>query len=210
MLVAVLFDYDNNDLGTLDPYDPDASTKGVIFLNGYLGAAGYTFASPDHFDVNDVLRSQVPLLEQIADVFGWDVALYDTDVSLPRQFWSLVYDTFTGPGLPNYIANVPPSIADPAFTNRTRSLILSLQNDVRPQQLGLMDTYSSVVSANLHLQNGVTGSIFLSKKADRDVASIGTNPGGPSFPDSTGCPPSTTFSSSRAITTPPSRTRSSS
>ena len=42
-----------------------------------------------------------------------------------------------------------------------------------------MDTYSSVVSANLHLQNGVTGSIFLSKKADRDAASIGTNPGPP-------------------------------
>ena len=39
-----------------------------------------------------------------------------------------------------------------------------------------MDTYSSVVSANLHLQNGVTGAIFLSKKADRDVASIGSNP----------------------------------
>ncbi len=188
MLVAVLFDYDNNDLGTLDPYDPGASTKGVVFLNGYLGAAGYTFSSPDHFDVNDVLRSQVPLLEQIADVFGWDVALYDTDVSLPRQFWSLVYDTFTGPGLPDYIANVPPSIADPAFTNRTRSLILSLQNDVRPQQLGLMDTYGSVVSANLHLQNGVTGSIFLSKKADRDVASIGTNPGAPSFPALYGLP----------------------
>ena len=54
-------------------------------------------------------------------------------------------------------------------------MILSLQNPVRPTQLGLMDTYSSVVSANLHLQNGVTGSIFLSKKADRDIASIGTN-----------------------------------
>ena len=39
-----------------------------------------------------------------------------------------------------------------------------------------MDTFSSVVSANLHLQNGVTGSVFLNKKADRDVASIGTQP----------------------------------
>src|SRR6185437_13823064 len=48
---------------------------------------------------------------------------------------------------------------------------------------GMMDTFSSVVSANLHLENGVTGSVFLSKKADRDVASIGTNPVGPtSFP----------------------------
>ena len=154
------------------------STKGVVFINGYLGAAGYSFSSPDHFDVNDVLPSQVPLLEQIASVLGWDVALYDTDLSLPRQFWSMAYDTFTAPGLPNYIANVPPPIADPGFTNRTRSLVLSLQNPVRPQQIGLMDTYSSVVSANLHLQNGVTGSIFLSKKADRDVASIGTTPTG--------------------------------
>jgi hypothetical protein len=176
MLVGVLFDYDNDDLGTLSPYDAAQSTKGIVFLNGYLGAAGYTFSSPDHFDVNDVLPSQVPLLEQIAGIMGFDAAFYNTDVSLPRQFWSLVYDTFTAPGLPNYIANVPPSIADPTFSNRTRSLILSLQNPVRPTQLGLMDTYSSVVSANLHLQNGVTGSVFLSKKADRDVTSIGSNP----------------------------------
>ncbi len=178
MLIGVLFDYDNNDLGTLSPYDGKELTKGVVFINGYLGAAGYSFSSPDHFDVNDVLPSQVPLLEQIASVLGWDVALYDTDLSLPRQFWSMAYDTFTAPGLPNYIANVPPPIADPGFTNRTRSLVLSLQNPVRPQQIGLMDTYSSVVSANLHLQNGVTGSIFLSKKADRDIASIGTTPTG--------------------------------
>jgi hypothetical protein len=39
-----------------------------------------------------------------------------------------------------------------------------------------MDTYSSVVSANLHLQNGITGSIFLNKEAERNIASIGTNP----------------------------------
>jgi hypothetical protein len=180
MLVGMLFDYDNNDLGTLSPYDSTQSTKGIVFLNGYLSAAGYTFSSPDHFDVNDVLPSQVPLLEQIAGAMGpgYDVAFYNPDVSLPRQYWSLVYDSFTGPGLPNFIPNVPPSIVDPAFTNRTRSLILSVQNPVRPTALGLMDTYSSVVSANLHLQNGVTGSVFLSKKADRDVASIGSNPTG--------------------------------
>ena len=54
---------------------------------------------------------------------------------------------------------------------------------MHPQQLGVIDTYSSVISANLHLKNGVTGSIFLSKKADRNVASIGTNPvGGTTFP----------------------------
>ena len=187
MVVGVLFDYDNNDLGTLSPYNSTGSTKGVVFLNGYLGAAGYAFSSPDHFDVNDVLPSQLPLLEQVSGIMGqfWDVAFYNADVSLPRQFWSLVYDTFTAPGLPNYIANVPPSVVDPTFTNRTRSLVLSIQNPVRPQQLGLMDTYNSVVSANLHLQNGVTGSILLSKKADRDIASIGTNPSPPvpnSFP----------------------------
>ncbi len=64
MLVGVLFDYDNNDLGTLSPYDATKSTKGVVFINGYLGASGYTFSSPDHFDVNDVLPSQVPRLER--------------------------------------------------------------------------------------------------------------------------------------------------
>jgi len=183
MLIGVLFDYDNNDLGDLSPYDSIQSSKGVVFLNGYLGATGYVFSSPDHFDVNDVLPSQLPLLEQIAGIFGHDVAFYDTDVSLPRQFWSFAYDTLTASGLSNFISNVPPSAADPNFTNRTRSLLLSIQNPVRPQQIGLMDTYSSVVSANLHLQNGVTGSIFLNKKADRDVASIGTNPAPPaSFP----------------------------
>ncbi|HVH76575.1 MAG TPA: hypothetical protein VM755_16790 [Stellaceae bacterium] len=183
MVIGVLFDYDNNDLGTLFPYDPQASTKGLVFINGYLGANGYSFSSPDHFDVNDVLPSQVPLLEQVAAIFGRDAAFYNTDVSLPRQFWSLVCDTFTAPGLPNFIADAAPAPVDPAFSNRTRSLILSLQNPVRPTELGLMDTYSSVVSANLHLQNGVTGSVFLSKKADRDVASIGSNPvGANSYP----------------------------
>ena len=180
MLIGVLFEYDNDDLGTLVPYSAKESTKGLVFINGYLGAAGYAFSSPDHFDVNDVLPCQVPLLEQVAGVLGWDVAFYDMDPSLPRQFWSMAYDTFTAPGLPNFVPNLPPSVADPGFTNRTRSLILSIQNPVRPQQLGLMDTFSSVVSANLHLQNGVTGSIFLNKKADRDVVSSGTNPAGPS------------------------------
>ena len=133
---------------------------------------------------------------------GEDVAFYDTDVSLPRQFWSMTYDAFTAPGLPNFIANVPPSLADPAFTNRTRSLLLSLQNPVRPTQLGLMDTYSSVVSANLHLQNGITGAIFLSKKADRDVASIGTNPvGAERLPAVRPARPSTTSSFSPATIT---------
>jgi hypothetical protein len=51
----------------------------------------------------------------------------------------MAYDTFTAPGVPNYIPNVPPAPVDPNFTNRTRSLILSLQNPVRPTQLGLMD-----------------------------------------------------------------------
>lgn len=183
MVLGVLFEYDNDNLGTFGVDPNAATTRGIVFLNGYLSASGYSFSSPDHFDVNDVLPSQVPLLEHIADTMGFDVAFFDTDVSLPRQFWSLTYDTFTAAGVPNFIPNVPPSIVDPTFSNRTRSLILSLQNPLHPEQLGMMDTYSSVVSANLHLKNGVTGSVFLSKKADRDVASIGTNPsGGTTFP----------------------------
>jgi hypothetical protein len=178
MLITVLFDYDNNDLGDLASYDPDLTNKGVVCINGYLGATGYSFSSPDHFDVNDVLPSQVPLLDQVANLYGYAVALYNTDLSLPRQYWSLTYDGVTGPGLPNYIPNVPPSIADPTFSNRTRSLLLNLENKVRPQAIGVMDTFSSVVSVSLHLQNGVTGSIFLNKKADRDVASLGSNPSG--------------------------------
>jgi hypothetical protein len=176
MLIGVLFDYDNNDLGTLSPYDETKSTKGVAFINGYLSASGYSFSSPDHFDVNDILPCQVPLLDEIADILGYDVAFYNIDASLPQQYWSFSYDSFTAPGLPNYIANVPPAPVDPTFSNRTRSLILSMQNPVRPTQLGLIDTYSSVASANLHLENGITGAIFLSKKADRDIASIGSNP----------------------------------
>ena len=179
MLIGVLFDYDNNDLGTLIPYDPYGSTEGVVFINGYLSAAGYAFSSPDHFDVDDVLPSQVPLLEQIAAILGQDFAFFNVDPSLPQQYWSFAYDSLTAAGLPNFIANVAPSIADPTFSNRTRSLILSLQNPVHPTEIGLIDTYSSVVSAGLHLANGVTGSIFLSKKADRDVASIGSTPTGP-------------------------------
>jgi hypothetical protein len=169
-----LFDYDNNELGTLVQYHPLTTNKGVLFLNGYLSASGYSFSSPDHFDVDDVLPCQVPLLDEIADILGNDVAFYNIDASLPRQFWSLAYDSFTAPGLPNYIACAPPAPVDPTFSNRTRSLILNLQNQGRPQQLGLIDTYSSVVSANLHLENGITGAIFVSKKADRDLASIGT------------------------------------
>jgi hypothetical protein len=178
MLVAVLFDYDNNDLGDLASADPKLTNKGVVFINGYLGATGYSFSSPDHFDVNDILPSQVPLLDQVADLYGYEVAFYNTDLSLPRQYWSLTYDGLTGPGLPNYIPNVPPSVADPTFSNRTRSLLLNFENPVRPQAIGVMDTYSSVVSVNLHLQNGVTGSVFVNKKADRDVASLGSNPSG--------------------------------
>ena len=185
MVIGVLFDYDNNELGSLTAYDPDLVNTGLVFLNGYLGGAGYAFSSPDHVDVDDVLPSQLPLLEQIAGTMGgnWDVAFYNTDASLPRQYWNFSYDARTGPGLPNFLADTPPAPADPSYLNRTRSLLLNLQNPVRPKELGLMDTYSSVVSANLTLTNGVTGSIFLSKKADRDVASIGSTPiGSTTFP----------------------------
>jgi hypothetical protein len=176
MLIGVLFDYDNDELGTLQPYDEHTSTKGLVFINGYQSASGYTFSSPDHFDVNDVLPSEVPQLDEIADILGLDVASYNIDVNLPRQFWSFSYDGFTAPGLPNYIADVPPAPVDPTFLNRTRSVLLSLRNPVRPTELGLIDTCSSVVSANLHLENGVTGSIFLVKQTERDIASLGSNP----------------------------------
>ena len=178
MVIAVLFDYDNNDLGNLASYHPDRVNTGMVLLNGYLGATGYSFSSPDHFDVQDVLRSQVPLLDQVADIYGYEIAFYNTDLSLPRQYWSLTYDGLTAPGLPNYIPNVPPAVADPTFGNRTRSLLLNFENQVHPQQVGVMDTFSSVVSVSLHLKNGVTGSVFLNKKADRDVASLGSNPSG--------------------------------
>ncbi|WP_434667423.1 hypothetical protein P5W99_38965 [Paraburkholderia sp. A3BS-1L] len=178
MVIAVLFDYDNNDRGDPKFDDPDDVNKGMVLLNGYLGATGYRFSSPDHFDVNDVLRSQVPLLDQVADIYGYEIAFYNTDLSLPRQYWSLTYDALTAPGLPNYIPNVPPSVADPTFSNRTRSLLLNFENQVHPEYLGVSDTFSSVVSVGLHLKNGVTGSVFLNKKADRDVASLGSNPTG--------------------------------
>ena len=202
MLLGVIFDYDNNDLGTLDTYDPSASTKGLVFVNGYLSGGGYAFSSPDHMDVNDVLPSELPLLEQVASTLGlgWDVAMYNVDVTLPREFWTFSYDTATAPSLPNFIPNVPPAPADPGFTNRTRSVLLNLQNPVQPTQIGLMDTYSSVVSANLVLDNGVTASVFLSKKADRNVAAIGSNPKStavPPLPGSTfpltGLPPNYDF-----------------
>jgi hypothetical protein len=164
-----------------------------VLLNGYLGATGYSFSSPDHFDVNDVLRSQVPLIDQVADIYGYEVAFYNTDISLPRQYWSLTYDAVTAPGLPNYIPNVPPSVADPTFSNRTRSLLLNFENQVHPQYLGVMDTFSSVVSIGLHLENGVTGSVFLNKKADRDVASLGSNPTGADTSTLNGLPPKYDF-----------------
>jgi hypothetical protein len=76
-------------------YDETESTTGVVFINGYLSASGYSFSSPDHFDVNDIVPCQVPLLDEIADILGNDVAFYNIDASLPQQFWSLSYDAFT-------------------------------------------------------------------------------------------------------------------
>ena len=49
MLVGVLFDYDNNDLGTLASYDPTRSTKGVVFINGYLCCRGVCLLEPRSF-----------------------------------------------------------------------------------------------------------------------------------------------------------------
>ena len=56
MVVGVLFDYDNDDLA------PSAFVirmrtrpRAWCFNRGYLSAAGYSFSSPDRFDVNGVL-----------------------------------------------------------------------------------------------------------------------------------------------------------
>jgi hypothetical protein len=179
ILIGVLFDYDNNDLGTMTTYDPTTSTKGVVLLNGYQSSSGYTFASGDHFDVNDVLKSEIPLLGEVSNILGLDQSFFNIDLSLPKQYWSLTYDSLTPLGALNYVANVPPALIDPNFVNRTRSLILSLQNrqdPVQPTDLGLADTHSSVVSVNLRLQNGITGSIYLNKTADREVASLSSPP----------------------------------
>jgi hypothetical protein len=89
------------------------------------------FRAPTTSTVNDILPCQVPLLDDIADILGYEVAFYNIDASLPQQFWSLSYDAFTAPDLPNYIANVPPAPVDPTFSNRTRSLI------VRPEHVQL-------------------------------------------------------------------------
>ena len=137
MLVAVLFDYDNNDLGNLDAYDPDAHQQGRGASSTAISARPGTASPARTISTSTTCcPSQVPLLDQMADLFGYEVAFYNTDLSLPRQYWSLTYDGLTAPGLPNYIANVPPAIADPTFSNRTRSLLLNLENPVRPQAIG--------------------------------------------------------------------------
>ena len=69
MLVAVLFDYDNNDLGRPARLRPRRSpTRAWCSSTAIWARPGYSFSSPDHFDVNDVLPSQVPLLDQVADL----------------------------------------------------------------------------------------------------------------------------------------------
>ena len=45
-----------------------------------------------------------------------------------------------------------------------------------------MDTTNSLVSANIRLENGISGSVLLSKVADREFASIGTGPVVPKSP----------------------------
>ena len=173
-----------------------------MFLNGYLSAAGYTFSSPDHFDVNDVLPSQVPLLEQIADTMGFDVAFFNTDVSLPRQFWSLTYDTFTAPGLPNFIPNVPPSLVDPTFT-QPHALA-----DPEPAESGA----SRAARADGHLQLRRLGEPASAERRHRlDLPEQEGRPrrrldrhepvGANDASRCSACRPSTTSSSSRATTT---------
>ena len=112
----------------------------------------------------------------------------------------MTYDTFTAPGLPNFIANVPPSLADPTFTNRTRSLILSLQNPVAPDAIGAdghlqLRRLSEFASAKRHHR------IDLPQQENRSRRSLDRQQPPPGSLRSTACPPNTTSSSSRAITT---------
>jgi hypothetical protein len=176
MLVGVLFEYDTNDMGLKGI----ETNKGLLFLNGYLDPSGYLFSSPDRFDVNDVLPSQVPRLEQMADILDYDASFYDIDLNLPRQYWNLTFDTFTSLGKSRIFGKL--TAGDLSFSNRTRSLILNFQNSVCPTQLDVVDTTNSLVSANLRLKNGISGSILLNKVADREFASIGTGPVVPRFP----------------------------
>jgi hypothetical protein len=118
------------------PYDPSKSTEGLVFLNGYLGANRYVFSSPDHLNVNDIVPSPIPLLEQISKITGQDVAFDNSDLGLPRQYWTLTRDVFTGAGFPNFLPDIPPSPVDPTFSNRTPLLLLLLQKDVQLTRLG--------------------------------------------------------------------------
>ena len=178
MTLGVLFEYDNDDLGTFGrstaPTRPRASCSSTATSARRATAS----PAPTTSTSTTCCRRQVPLLEQIADIDGLRRGVLQYRREPPAPVLEHDVRRVDRPGTAELHPNVPPSIADPAFSNRTRSLILSLQNPVHPEQLGMMDTYSSVVSANLHLRNGVTGSVFLSKKADRDVASLGTNPVG--------------------------------
>src|SRR6202035_295162 len=124
--------------------------------------------------------SQVPRLEQMADILDYDASFYDIDLNLPRQYWNLTFDTFTSLGKSRLFGKL--TEGDLSFSNRTRSLILNFQNSVCPTQLDVVDTTNSLVSANLRLKNGISGSILLNKIADREFASIGTGPVVPRFP----------------------------
>lgn len=188
MLVTVLFEFNK----ALDLTENPVTAKGILFLNAYLNGSGYQFSSPDHFDVDDLLEQQVPLLENVAGTLQYPATIYNTDMSLPRQFWSVSYDAITPAGLPNYSSSTYPFTAlpplDQTFSNRYRTLCLIAFNE-DPSAVGVMDTYSSVVSNNIHLSgSNVTGSVFLSKKADRDIASLGSNPTGGSLKSLLGLP----------------------
>jgi hypothetical protein len=154
MLVSVLFSYTD----TIEPGSRD-NFRGLVFLNGYLDSSGFLFTNGSNFDVNDITESHLPMLEHNARLNHEDISTSNVDIRLPKDFWLLRYDSALGG-------------SDQAGV---RSLLLNandLNSNRLPTQIGVMDTYSSVVSTNIHLLNNVTGGIFMNKKAERSVIKV--------------------------------------
>ena len=133
---------------------------------------------------------------------GWDVAIYNIDVTLPRQFWSFATTR-----------SRPPAFPTTSRTSRQHPLTRPSPT-VRVRCCSTSRTPSAhAARADRHLQLGRLSQpppgqrrhrrVFLTKKADRNIVSIGQAPRRPPL---TGLPTrSTTSSSSHATTTNPRR-----
>ena len=71
---------------------PTSPTRASCSSTAISAPTGYTFSSPDHFDVNDVLPVRCRCSIRSRTRMGFDVAFLQHRLSLPRQFWSLTYD----------------------------------------------------------------------------------------------------------------------